>query len=85
MQYTEKNLVVKMKIFIEKGLIFFYFCSKHRLWVHVRTASARGGSNEYPQSMFSITDKKIGIPLQTSVLQNKSVVGGGIHVKDMFS
>ena len=21
--------------------IFFYFCSKHRLWVHVRTASAR--------------------------------------------
>ena len=46
--------------------IIFYFCSKHRLWVLVRTASAapnidceyslelprRGGSNEYPQSMF---------------------------------
>ena len=38
-------------------IIFFYFCSKHRLWVLVRTAPStepprRGGSNEYPQSMF---------------------------------
>ena len=47
-----------------------YFCSKHRLWVHVRTASPnidcgctlepprRGGSNEYPQSMFWSKNKK---------------------------
>ena len=33
MQYIEKKLVVKMKIFIGKYLIFSYFCSKHRLWV----------------------------------------------------
>ena len=33
------------------SIIFSYFCSKHRLWVLVRTASPRrGGSNEYPQS-----------------------------------
>ena len=28
-----------MKISSEKKLIFFYFTTKHRLWVHVRTAS----------------------------------------------
>ena len=38
---------------------FSYFCSKHILWVHVRTASERGGSNEYPQSMFWSKNKKI--------------------------
>ena len=32
--------------------IFLIFCSKHRLWVHVRTAS------EYPQSMFWSINKK---------------------------
>ena len=32
----------KLKIFRLKTLIFFsYFCSKHRLWVLVRTASQR--------------------------------------------
>ena len=33
---------VKIENFIGKKLIFSYFCSKHRLWVHVRTASAIG-------------------------------------------
>ena len=42
-----------------------YFCSKNRLWVHARTASVleppcRGGSNEYPQSMFWSKNKKNG-------------------------
>ena len=32
-----KNDNFQMKIFD----IFSYFCSKHRLWVHVRTASMR--------------------------------------------
>ena len=34
------------------GPLVLIFAPKHRLWVLVRTASARGGSNEYPQSMF---------------------------------
>ena len=42
--------------------MFSYFCSKHRLWVLVRTASVRrfyrGGSNEYPQFMFLSRNKK---------------------------
>ena len=34
-------------------IIFLISAQKHRLWVLVRTASPRrGGSNEYPQSMF---------------------------------
>ena len=51
---------------IKKFWYVSYFCSKHRLWVHVRTASSAqnidcgyslepprwGGSNLYPQSMF---------------------------------
>ena len=44
----------KKKIFrFKKNLIFSYFCSKHRLWVLVRTASPprRGGSHDYLQSM----------------------------------
>ena len=35
------------------NIIFLISAQKHRLWVLVRTASARRGScNEYPQSMF---------------------------------
>ena len=41
------------------------------------TRSRRGGSNEYPQSMFWIKNKKIGIPVHTPILLNKSGVGGG--------
>ena len=36
--FTSKK---KLKNFRQKPLIFSYFCSKHRLWVLVRTASAR--------------------------------------------
>ena len=46
----------------------------------------RGGSNEYPNSMFwSKNKKKIVIPLHTQVILYKSGVQGGIHYTDMFS
>ena len=49
----------KKKNQIKKFWYFSYYCSKHRLWVLVRTASPRrGGSNEYPQSMFLSRNKK---------------------------
>ena len=41
-----KNVQIKKSVFF-----FSYFCSKHRLWIPIRTAS-RGSSNEYPQSIF---------------------------------
>ena len=41
-KYTENFTTTKWQISDKKILIFFlYFCSKHRLWIHVRTASAR--------------------------------------------
>ena len=46
---------------------FSYFCCKHRLWVHVRTASAHN-------LCFEAKIRKIGIPLHTPVLLYKSVV-----------
>ena len=62
-KYTENFTTKKKKkwqISDKKIWYFSYFFSKHRLWVLVRTASARrfeqvpticwGGSNEYPQS-----------------------------------
>ena len=62
--------------------IFSYFCSKHRLWVHVRTASPR--SNKYPQSMFYSKKKKkrkIDIPLHTPVLLQYIQVGyKGVYI-----
>ena len=51
----------KTENFQVKNWYFSYFCSKHRLWVLVRTSlepPRRGGSNEYPQSMFLSRNKK---------------------------
>ena len=45
----------------------------------------RGGSNEYPQSMFWGKIRKIGIPLHTPVLLYNSGVKGGMYCTDMFS
>ena len=53
-----KILPQKMTIFRQKFRYFSYFCSKYRLWAHIRTASpvlvrtALGGSNEYPHLCF---------------------------------
>ena len=66
-------LVVKMKIFIGKKFDFFF------KFIFAKNIFARrGGSNEYPQSMFWSKNKKISIPLQTPVLLYKSGVQGGI-------
>ena len=40
--------------------------------------------NEYPQSMFGVKIRKIGIPLHTPVLLHKSGVQGDIHFTDIF-
>ena len=48
--FTSKN----RKFSGKNSDIFSYFCSKHRLWVLVRTVSVR----RYPQSMFLSRNKK---------------------------
>ena len=52
-------LSCRNKTFSEESVCYFsYICSKHRFWVHVKTASRRDGSNEYPQSMLLSKNKK---------------------------
>ena len=73
-KYIENFTTKIWKFSDEKFWYFSYFCSKHRLWVLVRTASSsaqnidcgyslepprRGGSNEYPQSIFWAEIRKI--------------------------
>ena len=50
-KYTENFTAKKWKFLDKKFWYFSYFCSKHRLWVLVRT-------NEYQQSMFLKRNKK---------------------------
>ena len=52
MQYTEILKFLKNENF-SVDIVGFIFCSKHRLL-------GRGGSNEYPQSMFWSKNKKNG-------------------------
>ena len=61
MQYTETFKAVKNEKFQCKMFAIFLII-------------ARGGSNEYPQSMFWSNKRKIGIPLHTPVLLYKSGV-----------
>ena len=65
-------------------MIFFFFAQNIDCG-YTLEPPRRGGSNEYPQSMFWSKIKKIGIPLQTPVLLYKSGVQGGEHYTDMFS
>ena len=57
LKYTKNFTTKKWKFSNKNSDVFLYFCSKHRLCVLVRTASA-SGSNEYPQSMFLSRNKK---------------------------
>ena len=70
MQYTEIFLALKIENFQLKNFdIFLIYCSKHRLWVHVRTASPSTHN-----LCFGAKIRKIGIPLRTPVLLYKSGV-----------
>ena len=48
-------------------MIFFLFFAKNIDCGYTLEPPRRGGSNEYPQSMFLAKIRKIGIPLQTPV------------------
>ena len=74
MQYTEKNLVVKMKMFTGKILIVFLTFAQNIDCGY--TLEPPRGSNEYPQSMFWTT---------IYVLNHNLCFYGGIHCTDMFS
>ena len=80
MQYTVIFKVVKNENFQKKSFdIFSYFCSKHRLWVHIRTCLT-STHNIY----FGAKIRKIGILVHTQVLLYKSGVQGEIYYMGMF-
>ena len=76
MQHTEIFLASQIKNFqLKKFDIFLIFAQKIDCG-YALEPPRRGGSNEYPQSMFWSKNKKIGIPLHTPVLLHKSGVRG---------
>ena len=58
MQFTEIFLALKIKIFGCKILIFFLIFAQNIDCGYTLEPPRRGGSNEYPQSMFRSKNKK---------------------------
>ena len=85
MQYTLYFLGCKNEKFHWKKFDMFLIFAQNIDCGYTLEPPRRGGSNEYPQSMFWSKNKKIGISLHTPVLLYKSGVQGGIHYTDMLS
>ena len=58
MQYTDFFSAVKIQNFIGKILMFFFIFAQNIDRGYTLEPPRRGGSNEYPQSMFWIKNKK---------------------------
>ena len=56
-KYTEKLITEKLKIFRQKIQVFFIFLLKNIDCGYSLEPPRRGGSNEYPQSMFLSRNK----------------------------
>ena len=67
MQYTYIFKVVKNENFQWKYFDIFLIFAQSTDCGYMLEPPRRCGSNEYPQSMFWIRNKKIGIPLHTPV------------------
>ena len=74
MQYIKIFKVVKIENFQNKMFDIFLIFAQNIDCGYKLEPPRRGGSNEYPQSMFLSKNKKIGIPLQTPVFLYKSGV-----------
>ena len=74
MQYTEIFLALKIENFQLKIFDIFLIFAKNIDCGYMLEPPRRGGSNEYPQSMFWRKIRKIGISLRTRVLLYKSGV-----------
>ena len=77
--------VVKKENFQQKKFDIFLIFAQNIDCGYTLEPPRRGGSNEYPQSMFWSKNKKNRLPLQTPVLLYKSGVQGDIYNTDMFS
>ena len=77
MQYTDIFYALKIRNFQLKFFDIFLIFAQNIDCGYTLEPPRRGGSNEYPQSMFWSKNKKI--PLYTPILLYKSGVQGGIH------
>ena len=73
-----------MKIFSRKKFDIFLIFAQNIDCGYTLEPLRRGGSNEYPQSMFWSKNKK-RIPVRTPVLLYKTGVQGGLQYTDMLS
>ena len=62
-KYTEKLITENFKIFRQKNQIFFHISAQNIACRYSLEPPRRGGSNEYPQSMFLSRNKKNNIYL----------------------
>ena len=86
MQYTEIFLALKFEKFQLKHFDIFLIFAQNIDCGYKLEPPRRGGSNEYPQSMFWSKNKKNSYtPAYPSFALYKSGVQGGIHFTDMFS
>ena len=74
MQYKEAFKVLKHDNFQQEKIDIFSFCSKHRLWLQVRTASIEAFLTSTHNLRFGANIRKIGMLLHTPVLLYKSGV-----------
>ena len=74
MKYIEIFSPVKIENFQWKFFDIFLIFAQNIDCGYTVEPPRRGGSNEYPQCMFWIKKRKLGIPLQTPVFLNKSGV-----------
>ena len=73
-----------MKIFNKKKINIFLIFAQNIDCGYTLEPPHRGGSNEYPQSMFWSKNKKKGIPLHTPLLLYKSGVQGVFIARTCF-
>ena len=83
--YREFLKCKKMKILMEKKIDIFYIFAQNIQCAYILEPLCKGGSNEYPQCIFWVKNKKIRYTLQTPVFLYKSGVYVGIHFTDMLS
>ena len=85
MQYTHIFLALKIENFQLKKFDIFLIFAQNIDCGYTLEPPRRGGSKEYPQSMFWSKNKKNRYTPAYPVLLYKSGVQGGIHYTDMFS
>ena len=85
MQYTGIFLALKIDNFQQKSFDIFLIFAQNIDCGYTLEPPRRGGSNEYPQSMFWSKNKKKVYPCIPQFCYKKVGFNGGIHYTEIFS